>query len=331
MPESCVSRRIDRVYKKAQKNAIDLDINKEKIIIFSDHHRGVRDGADDFERCENNYITALRHYYKTGYKLIILGDAEDLWECWPKDVVKTYTDSLALESEFNKSGRYIRIYGNHDDIWQHPDAVRKYLSPVFNPLPIIREGIVFTIAGAADKNLKEIFLTHGHQGTFTGDLAAPVVKFAIRYIWRNIQRITGIKLTTPAKNINKIHKHDQVMYNWAKKKNGSLYLITGHTHSPFFLSNLIRDIQNKLNKTSSSKNSTKNAESKAKMENLTAIYSTFLKNNSGFIQCYFNTGCCSFSDGDITGIEIAGGKMKLVRWPDEKNLPRRKILDEFKI
>jgi hypothetical protein len=33
--------------------------------------------------------------------------------------------------------------------------------------------------------------------------------------------------------------------------------------------------------------------------------------------CYFNTGCCSFPDGDITGIEIAGGEMRLVRWPGD--------------
>ena len=31
--------------------------------------------------------------------------------------------------------------------------------------------------------------------------------------------------------------------------------------------------------------------------------------------CYFNTGCCSFPDGDITGLEIADGMIRLVRWP----------------
>ena len=29
---------------------------------------------------------------------------------------------------------------------------------------------------------------------------------------------------------------------------------------------------------------------------------------------YFNTGCCCFSDGDITGIEIANGYIKLIKW-----------------
>jgi hypothetical protein len=30
--------------------------------------------------------------------------------------------------------------------------------------------------------------------------------------------------------------------------------------------------------------------------------------------CYFNTGCCSFPDGDVTGLELADGELRLVRW-----------------
>ena len=30
--------------------------------------------------------------------------------------------------------------------------------------------------------------------------------------------------------------------------------------------------------------------------------------------CYFNTGCCSYGDGDITGIELQGDQLRLVRW-----------------
>jgi hypothetical protein len=44
--------------------------------------------------------------------------------------------------------------------------------------------------------------------------------------------------------------------------------------------------------------------------------------------CYFNTGCCSYSDGDVTGIEISGGEIKLVRWPDDQGNPRAKILEQ---
>ena len=41
---------------------------------------------------------------------------------------------------------------------------------------------------------------------------------------------------------------------------------------------------------------------------------------------YFNTGCCSFDDGSITGIEIAKGKIKLIKWTDESTHAERMIL-----
>ena len=46
---------------------------------------------------------------------------------------------------------------------------------------------------------------------------------------------------------------------------------------------------------------------------------------------YFNSGCCCFNDGDITGIEIAEGKIRLVKWEygeDKSQLSGRVLLDE---
>jgi hypothetical protein len=42
--------------------------------------------------------------------------------------------------------------------------------------------------------------------------------------------------------------------------------------------------------------------------------------------CYFNTGCCSFGDGDITGLEIIGSEIRLVRWPHGSGAPKPEIL-----
>jgi hypothetical protein len=41
-----------------------LDINQDKIIIFSDQHKGARDGADDFKLAEKNYLAALEYYHE---------------------------------------------------------------------------------------------------------------------------------------------------------------------------------------------------------------------------------------------------------------------------
>src|ERR1700682_5878606 len=36
---------------------LNIDSFNQRIIIFSDQHRGARDGADDFAVCENSYLT----------------------------------------------------------------------------------------------------------------------------------------------------------------------------------------------------------------------------------------------------------------------------------
>jgi len=48
-------------------------------------------------------------------------------------------------------------------------------------------------------------------------------------------------------------------------------------------------------------------------------------------RCYFNTGCCSFGDGDVTGLEISEGKIRLVRWLDDEGQPRPKLLAEAEL
>jgi hypothetical protein len=46
---------------------------------------------------------------------------------------------------------------------------------------------------------------------------------------------------------------------------------------------------------------------------------------------YFNTGCCCFSDGDITGIEITEGVIRLVKWDQEGKNVNRIILEEAQL
>ena len=43
--------------------------------------------------------------------------------------------------------------------------------------------------------------------------------------------------------------------------------------------------------------------------------------------CYFNTGCCCYDDGDITGIELVDGEIRLVRWPAAEDEVRPTILE----
>ena len=52
---------------------------------------------------------------------------------------------------------------------------------------------------------------------------------------------------------------------------------------------------------------------------------------SKIVPSYFNSGCCCFDDGDITGIEIAEGYIRLIRWQAKDNVPKREVLEEIKL
>ncbi|MCR6722450.1 MAG: hypothetical protein NVV59_19645 [Chitinophagaceae bacterium] len=43
---------------------------------------------------------------------------------------------------------------------------------------------------------------------------------------------------------------------------------------------------------------------------------------------YFNTGCCCLPDGDMTGIEIEAGMIRLVKWTSVPEGPQRMVLEE---
>ena len=40
-----------------------------------------------------------------------------------------------------------------------------------------------------------------------------------------------------------------------------------------------------------------------------------------------NSGCCSYFNGDCTGIEIADGEIRLVRWSTELDDPSDRVLE----
>lgn len=54
--------------------------DSSRIILMSDCHRGDGSWADDFSKNENIYSAALNYYFENGYTYIELGDGDELWE-----------------------------------------------------------------------------------------------------------------------------------------------------------------------------------------------------------------------------------------------------------
>jgi UDP-2,3-diacylglucosamine pyrophosphatase LpxH len=327
--EEKVVQGLERAYRRAETQVLDLP--SARYIIFSDHHKGKRDGADDFRGAEVAYHAALGYYLAAGHTLCVLGDVEELWECRARHVVQSYRRTLQLEAEFHSAGRYVRFFGNHDDQWESRRSVRKHLERFFPRLQV-REGLRLQVEGG-EGELADVFLVHGHQGTAESDKFRWISKPVVRYIWRPFQRLTGTRLNTPAKSFKLRAKHSKAMHAWAATK-GGVVLIAGHTHKPVFLpeprTRVLAERLAALERSGAAREEI--GDVRAELEWLRAIEATD-SNDNGPVgddvkPCYFNTGCCSFDDGDCTGIEIADGQIRLVRWPDDAGRPRKQVLRE---
>ena len=125
--------------------------------------------------------------------------------------------------------------------------------------------------------------------------------WVIAHVWMPLQRYLQINVNTPSNDYSLRNKHNVMMSEWSGTQQ-NLLLITGHTHVPVFASG--RYYNHPSN-------------------NIPGKDQHLIKPS------YFNTGCCCFDDGDITGIEIADGFIRLIKWYDEENGSKRKVLEEI--
>ncbi len=311
----------------------DVDLATAKLIVFSDHHRGARDGADDFWRCERSYRAALGHYFEAGHQLFLLGDVDELWENGPEPVLDAHRETLALEAEFHADGRLERFWGNHDIDWREEREVKKHLAAQFPGL-VAREALRLRVHDGGE-TLGVLFLVHGHQGTLESDRFGALSRLAVRYAWRPIQRRFKIASTTPARKWDLRENHDQAMYEWARMHPEKIVLIAGHTHRPVFgraeedstPERAADDLRRDLDELRSSPDASSEALAALRAEYEYARAPSFEKTPQPLRPpCYFNTGCCSYGDGDVTGLEVVDGKLRLVRWLDDEFKPRPREL-----
>jgi hypothetical protein len=320
--ERRVAKGLERVFEHAGERHLELDW--ARCAILSDQHKGSRDGADDFRVCEQAYNAALDYYLKHEFTLYALGDVEELWECRPPSVLRAYANSLELDAAFNRNGRYVRFFGNHDDEWSAPRAVRRHLAPIFDSHIEVLEGLKLAVRSGG-KTLGTVFLVHGHQGTLFSDRLRPIAKRVVRYIWRPIQRLTRIPSNTPATDFELRNRHDRAMWAWAAAKS-KVVLVAGHTHRPVFMSqSLLHLLQQQIAALEQQLRQGPSAPFQQEIERLCSLLEWAQLRDSLPLRlstatetppkpCYFNSGCCCFCDGEVTGIEIVEGRLRLVRW-----------------
>jgi len=334
--ETAVYSSLSALYKHIKLSAekkdpafLQIDPSKESWIILSDHHKGKRNGADDFTTNEDCYLGALEYYNQHAFSYINLGDSEELWENNIFSILKHNKATFAAERKFVERNAYYKVYGNHDSFWRFDPLSAQYLKQMYGQPVKIFGGLILNIEYTPEKRL-QLFCTHGHQGDANSDgnwLSAAFVT----YIWGPLQSLLRINTNTPsAKDMLKT-LHNSIMYKWSAAQQ-QLVLITGHTHQPVFasLTHLERLL---LNLETAHENCDLETAQKIEKE-IPRRRSEYAFVNHAFRNMkpsYFNTGCCCYNDGNITGIEIVENNIKLVKWEMKENTAVRIVAEEMSI
>lgn len=312
------------ITQKPGKKGLVLSIQPhvDRIVLFSDMHKGTGDGSDDFKTALPNYLAALDYYHAHQYHFINLGDSEELWENTLLGVMQAYPETFAAEKRFADRNAFTKIYGNHDLFWDNDPFAPLYLKKLFGKVLPIYGGIVLRIQGSSET--LDIFCTHGHQGDQQSDGNA-FSKWFVSYIWGPLQSFLRINPNSPSSNDDQKTAHNHMMYEWSALQSNTL-LITGHTHQPVFQS--LTHLERLYLRLEEATTSNDMPALQSILEEIPKRRQQYAFVNSSFKTMkptYFNTGCCCFANGNITGIEIADGKIRLVKWSQSNG---RQLLEE---
>lgn len=297
-----------------------------RFIIFSDQHKGAKNGSDDFMLAEPNYMAALNYYQEQNFHFISLGDEEELWEntIWP--VKAKNKESTALQNQFYQKERYTKVFGNHDIFWNNDPFAGLYLADMYDKKLKVYEAVLLQIK--MEDEVLPVFLTHGHQGDGQSDGNAFSAWFVGR-IWAPLQTYLNLNPNVPAANNELKTAHNLFMYEWSRQENNPV-LITGHTHQPVFASlTHLERLYKQLDTARATNDETAIEKLNKEIIFRQHEYDFVIGNYAAVKPCYFNSGCCCYVDGDITGIEIADGKIRLIKWHKENNISGRIILEEM--
>jgi UDP-2,3-diacylglucosamine pyrophosphatase LpxH len=304
---------------------IPFEEHAGKFIIFSDQHKGARNGADDFMLAEPNYLAALEYYCKNNFMYINLGDSEELWKNSLTKVKKYNTATFEAEKKFLEHNLFVKIFGNHDLYWDNDPFAWWQLKDIYKEKLKVYEGVILPVS--IDGKTLQIYCTHGHQGDEKSD-GNWFSKFFVANIWAPLEAFLRINPNTPANNEQKKTLHNSMMYEWSSQQE-NLLLVTGHTHQPVFGSlTELEKLYKQLLLARKENDAATVQQLQQDMDKRKEQYNHLSPDYLTMKPTYFNSGCCCFNDGDITGIEITDGCIRLIKWEMQDGHPQRVLLEE---
>lgn len=229
-------KRLNQVYKNAERISFT---DEDRIVFFSDVHRGNNSWADDFAKNEFIYLCALQHYYDAGFTYVEVGDGDEIIKFRYVELLRiAHEEVYALLQKFQKEDRFYYIFGNHDYAYSNPEVFANVLNrriswygekeeKLFDNF-CVHESLIFCHAETG----AEFFVVHGHQGEFLSDRLAWLSSILVYRLWRPLQSVGLQDPTSVGNNVYKSKEMEKQLKAWVKKTN--IPMICGHTHMERF-------------------------------------------------------------------------------------------------
>lgn len=188
----------------ASKMAVLPDVDaSHKYVIVSDVHKESSDdieaGIGHFYKNKALFAKVLRHYSNdASWTVVSVGDDEEFWysddldtESNPMNKIQPIVNNNSdiydiLSEDYYKNRtprRFVKIRGNHDDVWKKSAAVNKLEANGFPELNIYDYGLI-------RRNGKDILLMHGHQfDPYNCDANSFFGKFCSNFVGESIDQL----------------------------------------------------------------------------------------------------------------------------------------------
>lgn len=293
----------------------------QKYVLMSDLHMGDGGKADDLHHNKDTLMRALEYYRKNRFKLILLGDIEELWQFDLEEIVNKYGKDIYAEMRKFGKGNVYRVYGNHDKDWILQDPLRKEDTD--------SRWAVEALKMKSKDGRTSILLIHGHQGSVESDKYSWISRVLVKKALKPVEGLAKtLKLYghSTAKKSEIAKNYEKIMYSWAKKNR--VIIICGHSHRAIHASksyiDRLTDKKHKLQKDIlAHKRDKQRVKNNIKKINELAVKIAGEKQkgreidpaekNRTPLPCYFNCGCGLFKDG-MTTLEIENDIIRLAKW-----------------
>jgi len=229
-------KRLTKLFHDAKR--IDFT-NSDRLVFFSDVHRGNNSWADEFARNEIIYLYALQYYYKAHFTYVELGDGDELLKFKFVEPIRLAHDNVyRLLQKFHQKKRFHYIFGNHDVEYSNPKLFQIKLNHIFSqnkekPEILfnnfeVNEALVFKHKESGI----ELFALHGHQSDDLFHRTIWLNRILLRTFWRPLQLMGLQDPGSVSQNIYKQQKVERNLKGWAAENQQPL--ICGHTHNAYF-------------------------------------------------------------------------------------------------